>query len=149
MAELDLSKVAERDTIKLPGGKVRQVIRHTDLGVYELAYLNLLQQKVGKADRELRGSKTVTPAKEKKVLDLLGDVLKILIPGITPGELGQLSRGNREQIVWWWIAQNSDEPQGEKSGEARRPRRNGAGSSRASKRSTGATRSSGSTTRRG
>lgn len=148
MELLDLSDVTERDTITLPGGAVREVIRHSDLGIYEIAHLSQLQARVQDAEKNVRAGK-MTAANEKQLLKLLGDTVKFLIPSITPAELAKLTRAHREQIVLVWIGRNSEQSAtGGDEGNARRPR-TGGGSSRVSKRSTGATRKAGSTTRRG
>jgi hypothetical protein len=146
MELLDLSKAAHHDTITLPGGAIRDVINNTDLGAYEFGLLNALQAEAATLDAAVRTTK-VTPAKEKQLLHVLGELVKLLVPTITPAELKKLSRANREQIILVWIGHNSSE------GDAADPpvtaRRTGAASSRASRRSTAATRKRGSTSRSG
>lgn len=145
MELLDLSKAAHHDTITLPGGTVREVINQTDLGVWEFARLHALQAEAGRLDGAVRGKKVkVTPKQTAELLRVLGEIVKILIPTITAAELKKLSRANREQIVLVWILNNSE---GEDANPPVPAAPTGAGSSRASKRSSGATRSSGGTSR--
>lgn len=145
MAELlDLSKAAHHDTITMPGGQIRDVINSTDLGAYEFGRLHALQLEAARIGETVRNGK-LTPKNEKALMKVLGDLVKMLVPTVTPSELGQLTRANREQIILVWIANQAGD------NTANPPvtptRRTGAGSSRASKRSTAATPKRGSTSR--
>jgi len=145
MEILDLSKAAHHDTIALPGGSSREVINQTDLGAYEFGRLAALQAETVRLDKAVRGGK-VSAKQEAELLRVLGDTVKLLIPTITPAELRKLTRANREQIILVWIANN--QPEGDAANPPNRAaRRTGAGSSRASRSSTAATRKHGSTSR--
>lgn len=139
---LDFSHIVDHDTVKLPGGRVREIINPGDLGITEYQQLAHLQQQVGAlSDGKL------TAAKEKELLRLLGEAVKILIPDITAVELSKLSRAHREQTLWAWISRHM--PTGESAEGEARSRRTGGGSSRGSRRSTAATRQRGSRRRSG
>jgi hypothetical protein len=143
---LDMSKVAERDTVEMPGGIEREILKNTDLGAYEFARLSALQREANQLQEKLAKGKE-TPAKKAAVMRVLGEMIKFLIPTITPAELKLLSRANREQIIFVWIGRNTAQREG--GGEGNAPsRRTGAASSRGSRRSTAATRKRGSTSRR-
>ena len=131
MAELlDLSKALERDHITLPGGTQRDVINNTDLGIAEYAELAALQNEsraLSELLKKTRG-KTVSAAARKKhearILKLYGDMVKMLVPGITPAELAKLSRANREQIVLIWYGKNTNSA-GEQAADPPARRRTG------------------------
>jgi len=91
----------------------------------------------------------LTAKQDKDLLNVLGDCVTLLIPSIEPAVLEVLERPAREQIVLTWLGRNFTGE--ELSGVPANPpkRRTGAASSRASKRSTAATRKHGSTSRRG
>jgi hypothetical protein len=96
----------------------------------------------------VRGGK-VTPKQEAELLRVLGELVKMLVPTITPAELRKLTRANREQIILVWIATNTEGDAANPPPATAPPRRTGAVSSRASRRSTAATRKRGSTSRTG
>lgn len=154
MAELlDLSKVVEIDTVRLkskkhPDGKPYDLINRADLGIFEYHKLQAMQTKAATLTAAI--SKGPLSAKQKaELMKTLGGLVKLLIPSIEPATLGTLTRPEREQIILTWLGRHFTQDElGGTEGEAQR-RTTGAGSSRASRRSTAATQKRGSTARRG
>lgn len=109
---LDLSKVADHDTLTLPDSKIYELINRTDLGVVEFFRLQQMQDQVSTMQAG-RAKKKLTAAQEAKIYKLLGDMVKFLIPTVTPRVLAMIPRAAREQIVIAWISRNGEDSSGE------------------------------------
>ena len=142
---LDLSKITDHDTIRMPDGKQHELINRTDLGIFEYHKLTSMQAEATKLTAAAAKG-PLTPPQARKLMKVLGDLVKLLVPTINSAMLGKLERPAREQIILVWLSRNF-EPE-ELSGEVP-SRRTTAASSPGSKRSTAATRKRGSTRRSG
>lgn len=143
---LDLSTIVEHVTVrisskKFPGGKLYELANVDDLGPIQHQRLAVAHQD---AMVLLGSAKELTPPQERALDKALGDVVKILLPKIEPAVLKETTMAHRVRILQAWIGRNESEAAPNPS-----TRRTGAASSRASKRSSAATRKRGSTARRG
>lgn len=149
---LSMSAIVDRETIELfskkhPKGKLYELKSVWDLGPTEHATIidrnNVCQELLQKTKR--------TPAQERMLDKALGDVAAILVIGLEPAVLADLTISMRAAILFSWIAANnkSTGEEGADPNPRSRSRRTGSGSSRGSKSSTAATRRAGSTVRRG
>jgi hypothetical protein len=150
---LNISTVVERDTVtirskKHPAGKAYDLVNIEELGAFEYEIIVSRHAKVGKLAHLTR---KMTAAEQREINKALADILKLLVIGLEPTVLTEMESAIRARIVTAWAVKH-----GAAEGEApagrpkRKPRkRTTAGSSRASRRSTAATRKSGSTSRRG
>lgn len=145
MELLDLSKVVERDTIRLSDGKPYELRNPDDFGITEYAQLAHLQEQSRLLESEATTAKKLSPKKERELLDLLGETIKLLIPTAKPVLVNKLSKAEMERIILAWMGRHMT---GDEPGEPV-SRRTGAPSSRGSKRSTAATRARGSRSRSG
>lgn len=145
---LTLSTIVERDTINIvskrhPRGKLYELANLADLGPYEYAIVTARNEEL----QPLLARKKLTPAQERMLTKALDDVVKLLLLNVEPSVLAALTIQQKEMIVFTWIGQVSK--QGAAEGNGRPSRRTTAGSSRASKSSTAATRKPGGTRQRG
>jgi hypothetical protein len=151
---LDLSQIAApRDTIRLPSkkdpaGHSYEIVNPNDLGILALQRFYQLQEEENRlrASAAARKSGELTPAQSRVLRKCLGDAIKILMPSLDDATLNALPTEARERIIIAWTAKHySAELGDEASAEGEAPsRRTGVASSRGSKKSTAATRSTGS-----
>lgn len=148
MEVLDLSTVVEKAHVRIrsrkhPAGKLYELVNIDDLGPFEHQTIVSLH---ARASELLQSSSALTEPQSRTLTKALGDIVKLLMPGLEPAVLAELTNAKRSQIVQTWAERNA--PPGADPGNAPSRRTTG-GSSRSSKRSTAAPRKRGSTPRRG
>lgn len=149
MELLDLSTIVEKVTVRIrskrhPAGKLYDLVSLDDLGVYEHQKVIQLH---GQSVELLQSTKPLTEPQARTLSKGLGELVKMLLPGIEPAVIAELTNAKRSQIITAWALRNQGETPSEE-GKAR-PKRTTAASSRRSKGSTAATRKRGSTSRPG
>ena len=157
MELLDLSTIVEKANVRIrslkhPAGKLYELVNLDDLGVYEHQTIVTLH---AKAATLLQSAGSLTDPQSRELAKSLGDIVRILLPGLEPAVIAELSNAKRSQIIAVWAARNepadgdgADGVSGSGEGKARGRRTTG-GSSRSSKGSTVASRKAGSTRPRG
>lgn len=144
MELLNLQTVVKRDTITIDG-KQYECVNVDELGPFEHAELT---KRHTEAMPLLTSEKKLTAMQSRTLDRILSEVVHMLVPTIKPAVVKALTVGARAQIMHVWAARvNALTAEREATGN-RKSRRTGAVSSRGSKRSTAATRKSGSTRRR-
>lgn len=146
---LDLSTIVERNTVRIrskkhPAGKLYELLNRDDLGVFEHAQIVKMHTRASQL-LDLANSRNLKPVEQRELSKALRDVVKLLMPGIEPVVLRELSDTQLAKTVAVWAAMHQDAPEG----NARSRPRTGGGNSRVSKRSTAATRNAGGTSRSG
>jgi hypothetical protein len=152
MTELvDVATVVERDTVRIrtkknPDGRLYTILNLSDLGPYEHW---LISNRNERAEKLSVTTRPLTPQEKREVRKALGDILSIIVPSIEPATLNEMENITRAQIVLAWVSKVNGA--GAVVGDTGNPPKpqTGAASSRASRRSTAATRMGGSTRRRG
>lgn len=148
MAEeiLHLSTIVDRNTITIdskqhPNGKTYELTGLADLGPYEYA---IIFQRNEELER-IGALKKPTEAQERQVRKMLDDSVALVVRGIEPAVVKSLTAEQKQMVLLAWSSQLE---RGAAEGKAPSRRTTGA-SSRASRRSTAATRKRGSTPPRG
>ena len=150
---LDVATVVDRDTVgistkKSAKPKIYELINPDELGAYEYAIFVSRRKKVAgmeRTDRKLTSSEMRVYTKAVK------DILSQIVIDLEPQVLAEMERSAAEKIVVSWTLKHfgGEADTGAAEGEDRKSPSTTAGSSPDSKRSTAATRRTGSTSRGG
>lgn len=149
---VSLSTIAKRKTANIeskkhPGGKLYEFANRADFGPYEYAILMQRNEELGPLLAKAKAGKKITPAEERKVKKALDDMVKMILPDLEAAVIRDLKMQQKEMLILIWSASIAAEG-ASAEGEARN-RPTTAGSSRASRSSTAATRRHGGTSRSG
>jgi hypothetical protein len=144
---LDLTQVLDRDEVKLPDGTVKELRNPEEFSILQDHELSKLIDRVMEM-REKAGSENATDEDAKQASDLLRELATLLVIDLGDTELEDwvcvaiFEFHMRKRIA---IAERLAAAQG---ADPQKPRRTSAARSRGSKRSTAATRKTGSRSRR-
>jgi hypothetical protein len=111
MSVLNLSElIPERDTLDMGNGVNLEFISRAEMDVEDLAKMQKMRRSTVDAQKRLEKAETeqAALAAAKKVNDVLGDLLQLIIPDLTDDQLAALRMGQRGQIITWWTERHKE-----------------------------------------
>jgi hypothetical protein len=87
-----------------------EFISRAEMDVEDLAKMQKMRRSTVDAQKRLEKAETeqAALAAAKKVNDVLGDLLQLIIPDLTDDQLAALRMGQRGQIITWWTERHKE-----------------------------------------